>query len=133
MKLWIVPAKNKIIIESSHHSHTFADVDFIVYCQKALYSKSPYRVRIVDWEPEYCIAYIKTLRLHDRWKPLTIRYTRRGHYIYLWNSKYVKGKRYWFFAESLVSRYLEHSCGHYTDIYNLDVSNNDSKDYEYNN
>ena len=89
-----VPSKNKIIIEHNHHSHCFADVDFIVYCQKALYSKSPYRVRIEDWEPEYCIAYIKTLRLHDRWKPLTIRYTRRGHYIYLWNSKYVKGTRY---------------------------------------
>ena len=89
-----VPSKNKIIIESSHHSHCFADVDFIVYCQKALYSKSPYRVRIVDWEPEYCIAYIKTLRQHDRWKPLTITYTRRGHYIYLWNKSYVKGKRY---------------------------------------
>ncbi len=89
-----VPSKNKIIIESSHHSHTFADVDFIVYCQKALYSRQPFRVRIVDWEPEYCIAYIKTLRQHDRWKPLTITYTRRGHYIYLWNKSYVKGKRY---------------------------------------
>ena len=89
-----VPSKNKIIISSSHHSHVFADVDFIVYCQKALYSKTPFRVRIEDWEPEYCIAYIKTLRLHDRWKPLTFKYVRKGHYIYLWNSKYVKGTRY---------------------------------------
>ena len=75
-----VPSKNLIIIEHNHHSHCFADVDFIVYCQKALYSKTPFRVRIEPWEPEYCIAYIKTLRLHDRWKPLTI--------------KYVKGTRY---------------------------------------
>ena len=89
-----VPSKNKIIISSSQTSHVFSDVDFIVYCQKALYSKTPFRVRIEDWEPEYCIAYIKTLRLHDRWNPLTIKYVRRGHYIYLWNKNYKKNTRY---------------------------------------
>jgi len=114
-----VLSKNKIIIESSHHSHTFADVDFIVYCQKALYSRQPFRVRIVDWEPEYCIAYIKTLRQHDRWKPLTITYTRRGHYIYLWNKSYVKGKRYWKEFAVLVFKHSKHSCRHYTSIYAL--------------
>jgi len=77
-----VPSKNKIIIETSN-THSFADVDFIVYCQKALYSNAPYRIRIVDWEPEYCIAYIKTLRQHHRWKPLTFKYQRRGHYIFI--------------------------------------------------
>ena len=76
-----IPSKNKIIIESS--THTFADVDFIVYCQKALYSKDPYRIRIVDWEAEYCEAYLKTLRQHHRWKPLRFRYQRKGHYIFV--------------------------------------------------
>ena len=76
-----IPSKNKIIIESS--SHTFADVDFIVYCQKALYDNKPYRIRIVDWEAEYCIAYIKTLRQHQRWQPLRFRYQRKGHYIFV--------------------------------------------------
>ena len=62
---------------------TFADVDFIVYCQKALFSNDIWRIRIEDWEPGYCIAYLKTMRQYFRWKPLTFKYRERGHYIYV--------------------------------------------------
>ena len=79
----VVPSKNKIIIESNS-TYTFTDGDFIVYCQKALFDKHPYRIRITDWEPEYCLAYIKTVRQHHRWQPLNFKYQRRGHYIFIW-------------------------------------------------
>ena len=73
------------IIISSSSTHTFSDVDFIVYCQKALYSRSRdlWRIRIEDWEPAYCIAYLHTMRQYFRWKPLTLIYKERGHYIYV--------------------------------------------------
>ena len=76
------PTKNLIIIPTSS-TYTFSDVDFMVYVQKAYYSKRPYKIRIEDWEPGYCEAYCKTLRTISRWKPLTIRYEERGDYIYI--------------------------------------------------
>ena len=76
------PTKNLIIIPTSS-TYTFSDVDFMVYVQKAFYSKRPYKIRIEDWEPGYCEAYCKTLRTISRWKPLTIRYEERGDYIYI--------------------------------------------------
>ena len=73
---------HKITISSST-THTFCDVDFIVYCQKALFSNDIWRIRIEDWEPGYCIAYLHTLRQFRRWKPLTLEYKERGNYIYV--------------------------------------------------
>ena len=64
-------------------SHTFCDVDFIVYCQKALFSRDIWYIKIEDWEPAYCIAYLHTLRQYWRWKPLTLEYRERGNYIYV--------------------------------------------------
>ena len=76
------PTKNLIIIPTSS-TYTFSDVDFMVYVQKAYYTKRPYKIRIEDWEPGYCEAYCKTLRTISRWKPLTIKYEERGDYIYI--------------------------------------------------
>ena len=67
------PTKNLIIIPTSS-TYTFSDVDFMVYVQKAYYTKRPYKIRIEDWEPGYCEAYCKTLRTEPRWKPLIIKY-----------------------------------------------------------
>ena len=76
------PKAHKVTIPSSL-TFTFSDVDFMIYVQKAFYSKRPYKIRIEDWEPGYCEAYCKTLRTIPRWKPLIIRYEERGHYIYV--------------------------------------------------
>ena len=78
----VKPTKNLIIIPTSS-TYTFSDVDFMVYVQKAYYSKRPYKIRIEDWEPGYCEAYCKTLRTIPRLKPLTIKYEERGDYIYV--------------------------------------------------
>ncbi len=72
-----------IISASSTSSHTFSDVDFIVYCQKALHCNTCYRIRIEDWEPGYAEAYLHTMRQYWRWKPLTLKYRARGNYIYV--------------------------------------------------
>jgi len=75
--------KIETIIISASSTYTFSDTDFIVYCQKALHSNTCYRIRIEDWEPGYCIAYLKTMRQYWRWKPLTLQYRERGNYIYV--------------------------------------------------
>jgi len=68
---------------SQSSTHTFADVDFIVYCQKALFSKDIWKITIEDWPSGYCEAYLDTMRQHHRWKKLTLRYEAKGNYIYV--------------------------------------------------
>ena len=75
--------KIETIIISASSTHTFSDVDFIVYCQKALHCNTCFRIRIEDWEPGYSEAYLHTMRQYWRWKPLTLEYRDRGNYIYV--------------------------------------------------
>ena len=82
-KLAPIIRKVHTITITSSSTFTFSDVDFIVYCQKALFSNDIWRIRIEDWEPGYSEAYLHTMRQYWRWKPLTLEYRDRGNYIYV--------------------------------------------------
>ena len=71
------------VLISQNSNRTFSDTDFIVYCQKALFSNDRWHITIEDWPSGYCEAYTDTLRLHHRWKPLTLYYEAKGNYIYV--------------------------------------------------